>query len=180
MEALIALVGLYFLYLPLLGAVVALVQILRLPKPRSRGAVFEICLRQYMLFAIGLCYLFNFVYHTVFADFSARQIGWANSPFQIEVGTASLGFALVGFLAVRGNDMVRLAALLATAPFMWGAAVTHIVDIVQTQNFAPGNAGFVLYLDILIPAIGFFLWWGARHFRAAAPADALNTSSPVV
>ena len=105
------------------------------------------------------------------------MIGWENSPFQIEVGTASLGFALVGFLAVRGNFQVRLAAVLASAAFLWGAAVGHIVDLVRTQNFSPGNAGFVLYLDILLPAIGFLLLWLSHRHRAEALAESQVTVS---
>ncbi len=157
-DAIILLFGLYLLYLPIIGAVVSLVQILRTHKPRPRGAVVEILLQNYMLYGIALFFLCNFVFHTAFADFSARLIGWQNSPFQIEVGTASLGMALVGFLAVvRKQFLVRLAAWLATAPFLWGAAVNHVVEIIRTQNFTPGNAGFVLYVDILLPAIGLVL-----------------------
>ncbi len=177
-DQLLALLGLYMLYLPIIGVVVASILIIRTPKPRPPGAVVEIWLRQYMLFVIGLSYLFNFVWHTAFADLSARMIGWENSPFQIEVGTASLGFALVGFLAVRGNFQVRLAAVLATAAFLWGAAVGHIVDLIRTQNFSPGNAGFVLYLDILLPAIGFLLLWlSHRHRASEAVADSQVTMS---
>lgn len=170
-DQLLALLGLYMVYLPIIGVVVALILIVRTPKPRPPGAVVEIWLRQYMLFVIALSYLLNFVWHTAFADLSARMIGWENSPFQIEVGTASLGFALVGFLAVRGNFLVRLAAVLATAAFAWGAAVGHIVDLVRAQNFAPGNAGFVLYLDILIPAIGFLLLWLSRRHPTRGGGD---------
>jgi hypothetical protein len=43
-----------------------------------------------------------------------------NSPFQAEVGFASLGFAIVAFLAFKGSFNMRLAALIAPACFLWG------------------------------------------------------------
>lgn len=59
--------------------------------------------------------LYNFVMHVFFGQMSAAFIGWADSSFQFKVGTASLGFAAVGFLAVfRGFD-VRLAAIIGSS-----------------------------------------------------------------
>jgi hypothetical protein len=96
-------------------------------------------------------FLYNFIFHVFFGEMAASFIGWADSPFQAEVGYASLGFAAVGFLAFRGNCCVRFAAILGPAMFQWGAAVGHIHDIVTTGNMAPGNAGIMLYSDILLP-----------------------------
>ena len=42
---------------------------------------------------------------------------------------------------------------------MLGAAVGHIQQMVTTHNFAPGNAGIIFYLDILIPLFGVALLW---------------------
>jgi hypothetical protein len=41
--------------------------------------------------------------HVFFGEMTGRFIGWADSPFQTEVGVASPGFAVVGFLAFRGG-----------------------------------------------------------------------------
>ena len=72
---------------------------------------------------------------------TARFIGWADSPFQAEVGFASLGFAVVGFLAFRGSFDLRLAAVVGPALFLLGAAGGHLYQMVAAGNFAPGNAG---------------------------------------
>jgi hypothetical protein len=95
---------------------------------------------------------------------TARFIGWADSPFQAEVGFASLGFAAVGFLAFRGSFDMRVAAIVGPACFLLGAAGGHIVQIVRTRNYAPGNAGVILYTDILLPLIGFALLALAHRF----------------
>lgn len=142
-----------------LGLLVALAAIARLPAPRTRRAVAEPLLRWYVCFAVGVGMLYNFVMHVFFGASTARFIGWADSPFQAEVGWASLGFAVVGFLAIRGEAPVRLVAIVGPACFLLGAGVGHLRDIAATGNLAPGSAGSVLYTDFLSPVVGLALWW---------------------
>jgi hypothetical protein len=84
--------------------------------------VIEALLFYFLFFSIGVSYLYNAIMHTVFSEMSARFIGWSESPFQLEVGFASLGFAIVGFLACWRSFDMRLAAILGPAFFLWGAA----------------------------------------------------------
>ena len=72
----------------------------------------------FLLFSIGVSFLYNFVMHTFFGEMAARFIGWEDSPFQAEVGFASLGFAVVGFLAFRRSFDLRLAAVVGPALFL--------------------------------------------------------------
>src|SRR5262249_24544113 len=108
-------------------------------------------------------------------ELAASNIGWADSPFQAEVGYASLGFAAIGLLAFKGNCMVRLAAILGPTMFCWGAAAVHIRDIAATGNLAPGNAGTMLYSDILLPIIGFGLLWFKRASSASCAPSVMAT-----
>jgi hypothetical protein len=41
--------------------------------------------------------------------------------------------------------------------FTLGAAAGHIYQMVTEHNFAPGNAGIIFYMDILIPLFGLLL-----------------------
>ena len=110
--------------------------------------------------------------HTFFGEMAARFIGWADSPFQAEVGFASLGFAVIGFLAFRGSFDLRLAAVVGPALFLLGAEGGHLYQMIAAGNFAPGNAGVIFYTDILIPIIGFVLLWLQHRYQrepAAAP-----------
>ncbi|MGD9531992.1 MAG: DUF6790 family protein, partial [Pseudonocardia sp.] len=66
MNDLVRLALAYFLILPLIGLVVAIAMVLALPRPRDRGRIIEIALRQYLLFCIALAFLCNFVVHTFF------------------------------------------------------------------------------------------------------------------
>ncbi len=150
-----------------LGLAASALAIARMPSPRAPGMVRESLLRWFLFFSIGCAMLYNFVLHVFFGEMTARIIGWANSPFQVEVGLASLGFAVVGFMAFRGDWQVRLASIAGPACFLVGAGIGHIYQIATTRNMAPGNAGTVLYTDFLVPAIGFTLL--ALAYRSRAP-----------
>lgn len=120
----------------------------------------------YVLFNIGAMFLVNFVFHVFFGKMTAGFIGWTDSPFQFEVGTASLGFAVAGFLAAFASFDRRLVAVIGPGIFSLGAAVGHVRQMVTAHNFAPGNAGIIFYMDIVIPLLGFLLlWWQSRLGR---------------
>jgi hypothetical protein len=142
-----------------LGLIVSFVQIARSPQPLTGGVVIEKLLAWYVLFNIGLMFLVNFVFHVFFGATAAAFIGWTDSPFQFEVGTASLGFSLAGFVAAFGGFDRRLVAVIGPSIFTLGAAAGHIQQMVTAHNFAPGNAGAIFYTDIFIPVFGFVLLW---------------------
>ena len=119
----------------------------------------------FLLFSIGFSLLYNFVLHSFLGQMTAGFIGWANSPFQKEVGFASLGYAVVGFLAFRRSFDLRLAAVTGPALFLFCAGIGHVYQIITAHNFAPGNAGVILYMDFLIPVIGFVLLWLQHRYE---------------
>ncbi len=91
--------------------------------------------------------------HIIYADEVAKGIGWPlNSGFQMELGFASIGIGMIGFLGFWSKSF-WLPFLIAKTTFMWGAALTHILHIVQFGNFHPSNAGVILYWDIILPII---------------------------
>lgn len=146
-----------------IGLAAALATLSRQPHPWSRAEVLEEVLAWFLFFSIGVSFLYNFVFHVFFGELAASYIGWANSPFQAEVGYASLGFAAVGFLAFWGAWQTRFAAILGPALFLWGAAIGHVLDMVRSHNFAPGNAGVIFWTDILLPVFGLALLAATRR-----------------
>jgi hypothetical protein len=151
-----------------IGLAASFVSLLRTQKPRTAPVLIEALFFYFLLFSIGFSFLYNFVLHIFFGEMSARMIGWADSPFQAEVGFASLGFSAVGFMACWRSFDLRLAAIVGPALFLLGAAGGHIYQIVKAGNFAPGNAGVILYTDILIPLIGLALLWLQHRYAARA------------
>lgn len=158
----------YSLTFLVIGLVFSLIAIAAAPKPAGRALIIEKLISWHVFWAIGAGYLYNFVMHAFFGQMSAAFIGWADSPFQFEVATASLGFAAVGFIAAFGSFDLRLAAILGSGVFLLGAAAGHIHQMVTTHDFAPGNAGIIFYMDIIIPLFGFALLW-LQHRTAPAP-----------
>jgi len=141
----------------IMGLIASAIVYLAKPAPRTRAQLVEALLSYFVLFAIGITYFYNFVMHVFFGEMSARFIGWADTPFQTELGFASLGFAAVGFLAFRGDRSMRVAAIVGVSFFLLGAAGVHVYEMITAHNFAPGNAGIIFWTDILVPAIGFVL-----------------------
>src|SRR5687768_1676476 len=110
----------FTLTLLVLGLVASMTALLRRHRPWTAPVIIEALFSYFILFSIALGHLYSFVLHVFFGEMTARFIGWADSPFQAEVGFASLGFAALGFLAFRGSFDMRTAAVVAPACFLLG------------------------------------------------------------
>lgn len=120
---------------------------------RPRAAVFA---DELLFWAIGVAGIWGAVFHLFFADTAARAIGWAPGGFETEVGFADLALGVLGMSARFASRPYRQATVVAAACFLWGAAANHIAGIVRAGNVNPGNAGPVLWADVVIPAAA--LW----------------------
>lgn len=120
---------------------------------RRRLSAYEIFYRWIAFFALGLTGFFTFVMHAVYPDMAAANIGWQTSPFQFEVAIADLAFGLLAFLSFKASYGFRLATVIGVTCWLWGDASGHIYQMIQTHNFAPGNAGSWLLMDILLPLV---------------------------
>lgn len=149
----------FTLNLLVIGLIASAIAYYSKPAPRTRPQVIEALFSWFLFFSVGVNYFINFVMHVFFGEMTARFIGWADSPFQAEVGFASLGFSAVGFLAFRGDRGLRKAAVIGPSFFLLGAAGVHVYQMITAHNFAPGNAGVVFWTDIFLPVIGFALLW---------------------
>lgn len=142
---------LFFIAIALIGP---LIHLLISHQPKTLHRIVELYLT-YSLFAlVGLSALYAFIGHTFAANQVARFIGWpTGSPFQFEVACANLAFGVLGILCIWLRNNFWLATIIGYSTFLWGAAYGHIRDIVEHHNYAPGNAGLVLYLDIFVPIL---------------------------
>lgn len=116
-----------------------------------------------LLLNVGLGGLFFASGHLLHPDCVARHIGWATgNPFQIELGFANLAFGLLGLTAAFVPPAFTLPVVLAVLTFYWGAASLHLRELRTLGNTSAGNAGFVLYYDLLLPSVMLLLWLLAR------------------
>jgi len=106
-----------------------------------------------LVFSVGLTSLLAFYGLTFMTDFVAAFSGWPTCPFAKLLGNVNLAFATLGILCIwiRGNFW--LATTLGVSIWLLGDAITHIIDMIANQNYAPGNVGVTLYTDILIPVV---------------------------
>ena len=168
-EAIAFVIGDYMTSFFVVGLIVGAIQILRLEQKRDGAAVSGILLNTFILYGIGCAEAVNFVMHSVFGDFAARSIGWAQSPFQLELAFRSLGVAVMAFILYGKNSAFRgkVAIVIATVIFGFGAAGGHVYQMVVNNDYSVNNTGLLLVSDIAINAIGLaFLIWHAiarRH-----------------
>ncbi len=121
---------------------------------QSASRVVEVSLLYLLSVQWGFGAAITAIPHIVVPDQVAGFIGWEpGSPFQVELGFGSLGTSLVGILCIWFRGWFWLAPVVAGSVFGLGAAYVHIIDIIQRENLAAGNAGAVLFYDIAIPVI---------------------------
>src|SRR3954466_3333530 len=124
-DAIAFVLGNFTLTFFVLGLIASALALWHTHQPRNPAVTVEAFFSYFLLFSIAIANFYNFVLHVFFGKTAAAFIGWADSPFQLEVGFASLGFAAVGLLAFKGSFDMRLAAILGPACFLWGAAGVH-------------------------------------------------------
>ncbi len=105
-------VGNYCVTFFIIGLVAAVISRAKKPKPLRISEVSEALFPYYLLFGVGINNLINFVFHVFFGDIAAKFIGWENSPFQAEVGFASLGVGIAGVIALKAGLPFRFATLI--------------------------------------------------------------------
>ncbi|MFL1599529.1 hypothetical protein M0655_08365 [Gordonia amicalis] len=90
--------------------------------------------------------------HMFFGEPIAESIGWpSKTPWQWEVGLASLATGVLGVIASGFGDEFTLATIIAFSVFYLGAAVGHVREMVTHRNFKAGNAGPIFFFDVLVP-----------------------------
>jgi hypothetical protein len=98
--------------------------------------------------------LYSFIGHWFISDKVAESIGWPkNNPFQKEIAFTNLAFGCLGICCIWFGKEFWMATAIGYSIFLLGAAVVHIIEIIKEKNLNIGNAGPILFADILIPII---------------------------
>ena len=111
----------------------------------------ELALRWMLFMGAGWSVLGGSVAHTIFARQTARDIGWESNGFQYEVGFASFAMGLGGIYASTVDQPgAWVTASIASGLFLLIAGINHIIEIVRSHNYAPGQT-VILISDFGIP-----------------------------
>lgn len=146
-------IGTLFKNFGMLLLVVALVvAFLKHRRPGNEESLAAHLWTQVLFYAVGFGFLWAGVFHGFFQEIAATSIGWSPSPFEWELAWAEFGVAAMALWSPwRSNDF-RLPVTVIYAVFSLGAAYQHINQIRCCANFAPGNAGPILWIgDIALP-----------------------------
>ena len=120
----------------------------------TRARVVEALLLYLLCVQWGFGAALTSIPHILTPDPIAEMIGWeTGSPFQLELGFASLGTSMLGILSIWFRGWFWLAPIVSRSVFLLGAAGIHIQDIVENGNLSPGSAGPVLFYDIAVPIL---------------------------
>lgn len=171
-----AVIGNYMISCFVLGLLAAGVQTARWRGPRTAAVVSGLLLNSFLLWGLGVGMAVNAVMHSVFGDFAAKEIGWAQSPFQLELALASAGLAVVA-ITVHGRTSPlrsKAAVVAAAAVFGFGAAAGHIYQTAVNGDMAVDNGGLLLAGDIAINLMGivFLVWHAIAERHEQSPTDA--------
>ncbi|MFN8532201.1 MAG: DUF6790 family protein [Dehalococcoidia bacterium] len=137
-----------FVLIALIGALIHLVLARH---SLSLHRIVEIVLVWIFVMLVGVPGLFAGLFHVFEPEVAAAAIGWQVSPFQREVGFGDIGIGLLGVLCARFRGLFWWATGIWTVVFFGGAAIGHYIEQVTTNNFAPGNAGVIFWLDVFLP-----------------------------
>lgn len=117
-----------------------------------------------LVFGYGVGSLWNFVGHFFLTEIVADSIGWAKSPFQIELAGYHLAFGLMSLLSLWNRNLGYWGAIVhGMAIFLFSAAGIHIFDMMESQNYSYGNASLPILLGTtLYPAAVILIYWKFR------------------
>lgn len=181
-------IGNYMITCFVLGLLVAGVQTARWKRARTGAVISGLFLNAFVLWAIGVSQVINFFMHSVLGDYAAKSIGWAQSPFQLELALSSLGVGVIAIVVHGRMTQLRAkaAVIVGSAVFGLGAAAGHIYHTVVDHDHALNNGGLLLFGDIVINLVGLglLLWHAAArrdetiHATDAAVVAPANTPLP--
>ena len=91
--------------------------------------------------------------HAFFDSVASNNIGWKASPFEFEVALANLALGVAGIIAAFANWAYRAGVVTVTTVFLWGLQLDIFIRLLSAATLTTGNAGTILWTDILIPLL---------------------------
>ncbi|WAI02220.1 hypothetical protein OU421_04940 [Methanogenium organophilum] len=82
-----------------------------------------------------------------------------------------VAMGIVGLLCLKfKSEGYWTATIIGTGIFLIGAGLGHVYEMVANGNFAPNNAGAVMYIDLFYPLVlAGLLVWLHRHRSEPVP-----------
>jgi hypothetical protein len=113
-----------------------------------------------VVYMIGWAGIGAGISHIFFGRRISRTIGFAKSPYELEVGFADLAMGIVGVIAASFSPDYWLAIILVSSIFRVGCGIGHIRSMIEDRNFAINNTA-ILFTNFVVPVfllVAFFAW----------------------
>jgi len=132
---------------------------------QSGSSVFAVSALHWMFYLpAGWMFLASGVMHTFFAKSTAKNIGWKTNGFQYELGFVSFGLGLAGIVAAYKGEATWLVLAIVISFFLILAGINHVVEIIKTKNYSPGNTIILIY-DFGLPISLWALLYSAQLIK---------------
>jgi len=149
--------------LPIIILIISLIITFTVAYFQGNGMTRERALIAYLV-STGISMIFGGIGHIFFPSIVSKNIGWKVAPeFQFEIGIANIAFGILSLLTFFYRKEFIISTIIATSIWGWGNSVGHIHSYLKEGNISPGNTGWVLYFDILMPLISIFLYKNVYH-----------------
>ena len=144
-----------FIYLTILalGVIGFFIHLFVSKEPKTPLRIVELFLVYQLVFSLGLSSFLAFFGLTFMTDFVAEYSGWHACPFEKLLGNVNLGYGVLGILCIWFRDDFWFATILGSSIWLLADAYTHLADMINNHNYAPGNIGVPLYTDIIVPVV---------------------------
>jgi hypothetical protein len=137
-----------------LGIIIPLIYVIIKKNDKSTVEIIDLFLLYQLVFSVGMGGLMAYYAHVFRSVSTAEYIGWPpGNPFQQEVGYANLAFGILGILCIWFRNNFWTAVIFGFSIWSLANAYGHIKQIQLVLNYAPGNAGIPLYLDVFLPIL---------------------------
>ncbi len=153
-----------FVFVLLVVAIVtSIVKIRRARLSRRPFSASYIVWGELAFYLYGIANIYGGFFHAYAGQMAAASIGWANSPFQYELGWFEIAYGLVALATLWRGREFRIAVSLPYSIFLLAAAAQHIDLMLTTHDYAQNNAGALLWVgDIAVPLVVLALMWLSR------------------
>jgi hypothetical protein len=122
--------------------------------PRTKQRIVEVFLLYFLCVGWGVgSVMWSLGYILYPGEFAALVGLESGGGFQVVLGFAGLGLALLGVLSIWLRGVFWVAPAVGWSMLLWGAAYVNIGDIVARGNLSLGSAWLVFALQIAVPLI---------------------------
>ena len=135
----------------------ATIHISLLKKHRTAKHILTVSLIWVLAFA-GVIGLLKFYVNVFHPHLYSSYLGWpSNFPWQYEAAIINLSIGILGLLCIWIHDLFWLATVISMTIRDWGAAIGHYMQLVSHYDFARGNMGLAVYVEIFHPILAIAL-----------------------